>query len=107
MSRNSPITSWVFLLIGECLTLADAMGVAARAGGRRPPRLHVSTGLLRLAEPLAQVAMRLGILRFDLAEALRAGDDVTYWSTHGKATAELGYAPRPLSQGAVDAFGSG
>jgi dihydroflavonol-4-reductase len=30
-----------YLLTGECLTLADAMGVAARAAGRHPPRLHV------------------------------------------------------------------
>ena len=49
--------------------------------------------------------MRLGLFRYDLGEALRAADDVTYWATHGKATAELGYAPRPLHQGAVDAFG--
>ncbi len=96
-----------YLLTGECLSLEDAMGVVARAAGRRPPRLHVSTALLRIAEPLAQVAMRIGILKFDLAEALRAADDVTYWAGHGKATAELGYAPRPLSQGAVDAFGRG
>ncbi len=96
-----------YLLTGECLTLGDAMAVVARAAGRRPPRIHVSTALLRIAEPLAGVAMRIGILRFDLAEALRAADDVTYWSSHGKATAELGYAPRPLSQGAVDAFGRG
>lgn len=96
-----------YLLTGECLTLGEAMAVVARAAGRRPPRIHVSTALLRIAEPLAGVAMRLGILRFDLAEALRAADDVTYWSSHGKATAELGYAPRPLSQGAVDAFGRG
>lgn len=96
-----------YLLTGECLTLGDAMAVVARAAGRRPPRIHVSTALLRIAEPLAEVAMRIGILRFDLAEALRAADDVTYWSSHGKATAELGYAPRPLSQGAVDAFGRG
>jgi dihydroflavonol-4-reductase len=96
-----------YLLTGECLTLADAMGVAARAGDRKPPRLHVSTALLRIAEPLAGIAMRLGVLRFDLAEALHAGDDVTYWSTHGKATAEFGYSPRPLRQGAIDAFGRG
>jgi nucleoside-diphosphate-sugar epimerase len=96
-----------YLLTGECLTLADAMAVVARAAGRRPPRIHVSTALLRIAEPLAGVAMRIGILRFDLAEALRAADDVTYWSSHDKATAELAYAPRPLSQGAVDAFGRG
>lgn len=96
-----------YLLSGECLTMEDAIAVAARAGGHRPPRVHVSTAFLRIAEPLAQLAMRLGLLRFDLAEVLRAADDVTYWSTHGKATAELGYNPRPLHQGAIDAFGQG
>jgi dihydroflavonol-4-reductase len=96
-----------YVLSGECLTMEDAMAVAARAAGRRPPRLHVSTALLRIAEPLAQVGMRMGLLRFDLAEVLRAGDDVTHWATHGKATAELGYDPRPLRQGAIDAFGRG
>lgn len=96
-----------YLLTGECLTLADAMEVAARAAGRKPPRLRVSTALLRIAEPLAGIAMRLGVLRFDLAEALHAADDVTYWGTHGKAIAEFGYAPRPLRQGAIDAFGRG
>ena len=96
-----------YVLSGECLTLEDAMAVAAQAAGRRPPRIHISTALLRIAEPLAQLAMRLGLLRYDLAEALRAADGVTYWATHGKATAELGYDPRPLRQGAVDAFGHG
>ena len=94
-----------YLLTGECLTLEDAMEVVARAAGRRPPRIRISTAVLRLAVPFAQVAARLGVLHFDLAEALNAADDVTYWSTHGKARAELGYDPRPLSRGAVDAFG--
>jgi dihydroflavonol-4-reductase len=96
-----------YVLSGECLTVEDAMAVVAQAAGRRPPRLHVSTALLRIAEPLAQLAMRLGLLRYNLAEALHASDDVTYWASHGKATAELGYNPRPLRQGAIDAFGGG
>ena len=32
-------------------------------------------------------------------------DGVTYWASHAKATAELGYAPRDLAIGARDAFG--
>jgi dihydroflavonol-4-reductase len=96
-----------YVLGGECLTVEDAVAVAAQAGGHRPPRVRVSTALLRIAEPLADVAMRLGLLRLDLAEILRAADEVTYWATHGKATAELGYNPRPLRQGAMDAFGRG
>jgi dihydroflavonol-4-reductase len=96
-----------YVLSGECLTLEDAIAVVAGAAGRRPPRFRMSTALLRIAEPLAGLAMRVGLLRYDVAEALRASDDVTYWATHGKATAELDYHPRPLSQGAVDAFGHG
>jgi hypothetical protein len=60
--------------------------------------------LLRLSVPFAQVAARLGIFRVDLAESLHAADGVTYWASHAKAMSELGFAPRPLSQGAVDAF---
>jgi len=30
---------------------------------------------------------------------------VTYWASHAKATAELGFAPRDLATGARDAFG--
>ena len=96
-----------YLLTGECLTMEDAISIAARAGGHRPPRFHVSTSVLRAAEPLADLAMRIGLVRFDLGEALRAADEVTYWAGHGKATAELGFDPRPFNRGIVDAFGPG
>ena len=96
-----------YVLSGECLTIEDAMGVAALAAGRRPPRFHLSTALLRIAEPLAHLATRAGLLRYDLGEALRAADGVTYWASHAKATAELGFDPRPLRQGAIDTFGGG
>ena len=94
-----------YLLSGECLRLADAMRIAARAGGRRPPRIRVPTALLRAAVPFARAAARLGVGRLDLAETVRAADGVTYWSTHAKATTELGYSVRPLRQGVIDAFG--
>ena len=96
-----------YLLSGECLRLAAAIRIAARAGGRRPPRLRVPTALLRAAVPLAEAAIRLRVSRSNLAETLRASAGVTYWSTHAKADTELGYSVRPLSQGVVDAFGRG
>jgi hypothetical protein len=49
--------------------------------------------------------MRVGLLPFDLGEALGAADEVTYWASHGKATTELGFDPRPLRRGVIDAFG--
>jgi nucleoside-diphosphate-sugar epimerase len=95
-----------YILGGECLRLRDAMGIAARAAGHRPPRISIPGALLRLAVPMGRLAVRVGTLGINVGEAVHAADGVTYWGSHAKATAELGYAPRPLSQGAVDAFGA-
>jgi len=94
-----------YLLGGENLTLSDAMGIAARANGKRPPRFEVPDGLVRGLAALGPVGARLAGVPGNLAEVVRAADGVTYWSTHAKATAELGYAPRDLAVGARDAFG--
>ena len=90
---------------GENIRVDEAMAIAARAGGRRPPRLRVPTILLRMAVPFGETAANLVGLPPNLAEVLSAADGVTYWTSHAKATAELGYAPRDLATGAVDAFG--
>jgi len=96
-----------YILGGESLRLRDAMSISARAAGRRPPRISIPGALLRLTVPMGRLAVRVGTLGINLGEAVRAADGVTYWASHAKATAELGYAPRPLSQGVVDAFGGG
>ena len=93
-----------YALGGENIRVGEAMAISARAGGRRPPRLHVPTILLRMAAPFGEAAANLVGLPPNLAEVLKAADGVTYWTSHAKATAELGYAPRDLATGAVDAF---
>ncbi len=93
-----------YALGGENIRVGEAMAISARAGGRRPPRLHVPTILLRLAVPFGEAAADLVGLPPNLAEVLKASDGVTYWSSHAKATAEFGYNPRALATGAVDAF---
>lgn len=95
-----------YVLCGECLPLQDAMGIAARAAGREPPRLSIPRAIFRLMVPMGRLAVRVGTLRMDLAEGFRAADGVTYWASHAKATAELGWVPRPLGQGVVDSFGA-
>ena len=89
---------------GENIRVGEAMAISARAGGRRPPRLRVPTILLRLAAPFGETAANLVGLPPNLAEVLKASDGVTYWTSHAKATAELGYSPRDLATGAIDAF---
>ena len=93
-----------YALGGENIRVGEAMAISARAGGRRPPRLHVPTILLRMAVPFGEAAADLVGLPPNLAEVLKASDGVTYWSSHAKATAEFGYNPRALATGAVDAF---
>jgi UDP-glucose 4-epimerase len=41
-----------------------------------------------------------------MKEVIRAGDNVTYWAKHDKATAELGFNPRSLEQGIRDTWGT-
>lgn len=94
-----------YILGGESLRTRDAMSIAARAAGRRPPRISVPNAVFRLMVPMGRLAVRFGTLGIDLGEVVRAADGVTYWASHAKATAELGYAPRTFSQGVVDAFG--
>jgi len=69
--------------------------------------MAVPNAILRLTVPMGRLAVRVGTLALNVGEVVRSADGVTYWASHAKATAELGYAPRPLSQGAVDAFARG
>jgi dihydroflavonol-4-reductase len=94
-----------YVLAGENMLLRDALAVVARAGGRRPPRLSVPTGLLRFGARLAPGAGRLFGLSPNLAEIIRASAGVTYWASSTKAQAALGYRTRDLERGARDAFG--
>jgi nucleoside-diphosphate-sugar epimerase len=94
-----------YILTGGNLRLGDAMGVAARAGGREPPRFRVPNAVLRLGSYLAPTAGHLFGLEANLREIVRACDGVTYWGSNAKAVAELGFAPRDLEVGVRDAFG--
>jgi dihydroflavonol-4-reductase len=95
-----------YALAGPCYRLKDAITVAARVAGRKPPRLTVPTRLLRLVAPLNDRLGGLPGLPANLAEVISAGDGVTYWAKHDKATAELGFTPRSLEDGVRDTWGA-
>jgi dihydroflavonol-4-reductase len=94
-----------YSLAGECLRLDESITIAARVGGRRPPRLRVPLGLLRLLTPINDRLGGLPGLPQNLTETLRASAGVTYWAKHDKATRELGFNPRGLEQGVADTWG--
>ena len=94
-----------YVMCGENMRLGEAMAVAAKAGGRRLPRLTIPNGMVRLTARVLPNGGRLVGANPNLREIVRASDGVTYWASHAKATRELGYAPRDLASGARDAFG--
>jgi nucleoside-diphosphate-sugar epimerase len=93
-----------YSLAGECLRLGDAIALAARLGGHRPPRLRVPTGLLRAIAPIADRIGGLPGLPPNLSEVIRASNGVTYWASHDRATRELDWRPRSLERGLRDTF---
>lgn len=88
-----------YILSGPSLLLRDAIGAAAIAGHKRPPRLALPTGLLRLFIPVSRRFGAVGGLPANLAETIRAGDGVTYWARAAKAESELGFRARDLASG--------
>jgi dihydroflavonol-4-reductase len=94
-----------YALGGQVLRLGESIEIAARVGGKRPPRLRIPTALLRLIAPLNDRAGGLPGFPSNLGETIAAGAGVTYWANHDKATRELGFKPRDLDQGVADTWG--
>ena len=102
LDRGRPGESYV--IDGAPVRLGETLALVARLGSRRLPPITVPTGLLRLVAPLSgALGGRFG-LPADLGEVVSAGDGVTYWASHAKATRELGFTPRELEAGLRDTF---
>jgi nucleoside-diphosphate-sugar epimerase len=94
-----------YSLAGDPKRLGDSVAVAARVGGRKPPRFTVPTSLLKLIAPLNDRLGGLPGLPANIRETITSADGVTYWAKHDKATVELGFHPRSLEQGIADTWG--
>jgi dihydroflavonol-4-reductase len=92
-----------YLIGGHRASFAELGRLAAEVSGRRPPRLTVPLGPVRLA---AEVALRIAgpkragrlLLTPESLHALATDPDVDC----SKASAELGYRPRPLAETVAD-----
>jgi dihydroflavonol-4-reductase len=87
---------------GPKTTLGEAVEIAARIGGRKPPALRIPTGLLRAMAPLGALSGQP-----NLPELISASAGVTYWFGSEKAAAELEFAARDIETGLRDTFGTG
>ena len=90
-----------YALSGPHTTLREAIEIAARLGGRRPPALHVPNGLLRAMAPLGAL-----IGQPNLREILSASVGVSYLASPARAESELGFRARPIEEGLGDVLGA-
>jgi dihydroflavonol-4-reductase len=88
-----------YVLAGPNLTFDDAVGIAARVGGRKVP-FAMPAGLVKLMAPLGSL-----IGQPNLREVLSSSVDVTYWASSTKAERELGFQARPIEDGLRATFG--
>jgi nucleoside-diphosphate-sugar epimerase len=95
-----------YILTGANTRLGEAMRVAARLAGRKPPRLSIPNAILRFGSRLTPNGGAIFGVPPNLREIVSAADGVTYWASSAKAVAELGFMPRSLEVGLRDAFGS-
>ena len=97
-----------YMLAGDPRRLSDAIAVAAQAGvASRPPRCTCRQLFCASSAPLMTDSGGLPGMPANLREVISAGDGVTYWASHDKATRELGFNPRNLEQGITDTWGRG
>jgi dihydroflavonol-4-reductase len=85
-----------YVIGGHPTRLAEVIDLAARAAGRKPPRLSMPTWMLRVGAPLGPLIGRVIGQPPNLREMISASAGVTYWASDAKARRELGYAPRDL-----------
>ena len=88
-----------YVLSGDIVTMRQFIEVLAQVTGRKSPKFNAPTAFLRMLAPFGSVVGPALGLAPNLREVITAGDGVTYWATHEKATRELGYQPRPLAEG--------
>ena len=92
-----------YILGGENLPLAQILGEAAMAVGRRPPRFKMpQAAVLPIAAGAEAVARLTGREPFATVDGVRMAKKKMFFSS-GRAIAELGYAPRPARQAITDA----
>lgn len=91
-----------YVLGGEISTMRELFDTVAEVTGRKPPRITIPTGVLRAIAPAGPLVGRLIGQPPNLRELISSADGVTFWASHDRAVAELGYSPRGFEQGIRD-----
>lgn len=89
-----------YIVAGPPHSMAEALALAERVSGVRPPRWQASPRVLRaMAGFMGGIGKLLPLPAAYQRESLRVAAGVTYLGDNAKARRELGYQPRPLAEG--------
>lgn len=89
-----------YFLAGPPHPLVEVLGLAAEVSGVRAPRLSAPPWLLKTMAAVMGVVERVVPVPADFSgEYLRESAGTTYIGENAKARRELGWTPRPLSEG--------
>ena len=89
-----------YIFSGEHASLSDFLGRVAELAGKRLPRLRFPVGLARVTGSALDVVSRITGLRFPISrEAVEVGAGHRWLHSNARAREELGWNPRPLSEG--------
>jgi dihydroflavonol-4-reductase len=91
-----------YVLGGQITTMRELFSTLASVSGKRAPRGSIPTWMMKSLTPVGPLVGKAMGLRPNLRELISSADGVTFWATHDKAIAELGYSPRGLEQGLRD-----
>lgn len=91
-----------YILGGENLGMAALLALVAREAGRRPPGIRLPIPLLWPVAMACEGLARFGVEPLVVRDHLRMARKKMFFSS-AKATAELGYAPRPARVAVADA----
>lgn len=97
LDRGEPGEAYV--LGGEITTLRGLLTKLAEVGDRKPPSRTMPAPLLRAMAPAGPLVGKLMGQPPNLRELISSADGVTFWASHDRAIAELGYSPRDLELG--------
>ena len=89
-----------YILGGQDFSLGEVFAMAARAGGKKPPRVKLPVWPLMPVALVCEALAAFGIEPVVTRETLAMSRKMMFFSS-AKAQAELGYAPRPAVE-AID-----
>src|SRR4051794_17620105 len=95
-----------YVLAGEQTRMGDIVDRAAKVGGRKPPRMTMPNGLMKMSAPLGPIIGPAMGFPPNLRELISASAGVTYWAKDDKARRELGFNPRGIDEGLKDTIGA-